>query len=179
MSPQIAKTKRRSEMATPLSPEFATSNGAEFSPDRMYRYVLWRSWEPEKEHVMFIGLNGSTADEFKNDPTIRRDIGFARAWGYGGIYKLNLFGYRTIEPKVMKKALDPIGPENDVYLRYYGSLTGCRVACWGNHGSFMGRDKEVIEMFKGLPLYSFGLTKTGQPKHPLYLPKTARLEVFQ
>ena len=41
-----------------------------FSKDRVYRYALWRIWDLKKPKVLFIGLNPSTADEIKNDPTI-------------------------------------------------------------------------------------------------------------
>jgi len=57
-----------------------------FSPCREYRYSLWRKWgglfAPDyKGYVMFIGLNPSTADENRDDPTIRRCIAFTKAWG--------------------------------------------------------------------------------------------------
>jgi hypothetical protein len=65
--------------------------GAEFSPCRRYRYVLWRTWDPAAGSVNFIGLNPSTADEQVDDPTIRCCIGFARDWGYGGLVMTNLF----------------------------------------------------------------------------------------
>ena len=56
---------------------------AVFSPDRLHRYGLWRIWDDDLPKVLFIGLNPSTADELKNDPTIRRCIGYAKDWGYG------------------------------------------------------------------------------------------------
>ena len=43
--------------------------------------------------ILFIGLNPSTADETKNDPTIRRCINFAKDWGYGGVMIANLFAF--------------------------------------------------------------------------------------
>lgn len=59
------------------------NNGAIFSDDRKYRYVLWRSWDNEKPRVMFIGLNPSTANESTDDlrvyAELSRDIVFA--WG--------------------------------------------------------------------------------------------------
>jgi hypothetical protein len=43
-------------------------NGAVFSPDRVYRYVLTRRWDGGDGTVVnFIGLNPSTADEQVND----------------------------------------------------------------------------------------------------------------
>jgi hypothetical protein len=56
------------------STRFSGMSGAEFSPCGDYRYSLWRMWSEEENapRVMFIGLNPSTADATRNDPTIRR-----------------------------------------------------------------------------------------------------------
>ena len=71
------------------------------SDDRQFRYVLSRVWDEEKPTVMFIGLNPSTADECEDDPTIQKCIKFAQSWDYGGLYMLNLFAYRTTNPRVL------------------------------------------------------------------------------
>ena len=91
------------------------SKGARFSVDRKYRYALWRHWNGNKErnYVAFVGLNPSTADEKTDDPTIRRCMGFARSWGFNGIWMINAFAFRATKPKDMKAAIDPIGPDND------------------------------------------------------------------
>ena len=92
--------------------------GAKFSLDRVYRYRLWRFWDKRKGIVLFIGLNPSTADEKVNDPTIRRCIGYAMDWGYGGMLMGNIFAYRNTYPETLKICgVDPIGIENDTELR--------------------------------------------------------------
>jgi len=142
--------------------------GAQFSDCRKYRYALWRTWR-EDDHVMFIGLNPSTADETQDDPTIRRCINYAKDWGFGGIYMLNLFAYRTTKPKELLKAEKPIGIENDAYLKMYHAKEGLNIACWGTRGVYKGRGDEVLSLLGKENLSCFGLTKNGQPKHPLYL----------
>lgn len=143
------------------------STGAQFSDDRIYRYALWRTWNEGAGHVMFIGLNPSTADETQDDPTIRRCIGFAKSLGYGGIYMLNLFAFRATDPLVMKAATDPVGPANNDELRRYAESSSFIVAAWGCHGDYLKRD---IWARMNLPnLHHLGLTKAGQPRHPLYL----------
>ena len=117
---------------------------------------------------MFIGLNPSTADEVKNDPTVTRCLNFAVKWGFGGMYLLNLFAYRASRPEVMKAFHDPIGPENDEYLAEYGEKSDLMVAVWGNQGMFKGRAEEVVKMFP--QIYCLKMTKKNQPHHPLYLP---------
>ena len=50
-----------------------------------YRYLLWRRWDDQRPSVGIVMLNPSRADATVNDPTIRRCIGFAQRWGYGGV----------------------------------------------------------------------------------------------
>ena len=77
---------------------FATPTGANFSRCRQFRYTLWRRWDKTLPPVMMIGLNPSTADAHRNDPTIRRCIGFAKRWGHGGLVMTNLFAFRATYP---------------------------------------------------------------------------------
>ncbi|MBT7061974.1 MAG: DUF1643 domain-containing protein [Lentisphaerae bacterium] len=116
---------------------------------------------------MFVGLNPSTADETKDDPTIQRCVRFSREWRYGGVYMLNLFAYRATKPEELRKARDPVGPENNVTLKEYARRAGMIVACWGNHGALLGRHRQVTGI---LPrMLCFGITAGGEPRHPLYL----------
>lgn len=144
-------------------------SGAQFSPDRKYRYGLWRIWMHLKPLVFFIGLNPSTADETANDPTIRRCIGFAKRWNYGGIYMGNLFAYRAgPDPAQLKAEAEPIGRDNDKELQRMASEAKITVAAWGNWGTYRDRGAQVLKLIPGC--YCLGVTKAGQPKHPLYLP---------
>lgn len=119
---------------------------------------------------MMIGLNPSTADAERDDPTIRRCIGFARDWGFGGLWVVNLFAFRATRPANLKTAADPVGPHNDMWLRRIAGRSGRIVAAWGNHGRFMGRSDRVGAMF-GRRLEVIRLNAGGEPAHPLYLPK--------
>jgi hypothetical protein len=121
---------------------------------------------------MFIGLNPSTADETVDDPTIRRCVAFAKAWGYGALCMANLFAFRATEPTDMKKAADPVGWENDAYLRRLAGEAGVVVAAWGTHGTYKGRDQSVRLLVPGL--HYLRLTINGHPGHPLYLPASLR-----
>ena len=149
-------------------------SAATFSKCRTWRYSLARTWDVELPAVAFVGLNPSTADETADDPTIRRCVRFARDWDYGGIVMLNLFAYRATDPRDMKAAPDPIGPENDTYLRTCASRAGLVVAAWGAHGAYRDRAQEVVD--RGL-LGNFtvlGLTNGGHPRHPLYMKASCR-----
>ncbi len=145
------------------------SSGAQFSDCRKYRYVLWRTWQAKESHITFIGLNPSTADETKDDPTIRRCIGYAKEWGFSGIHMLNLFAYRATKPRELNNVKDPIGPENNRFLKMYTGTKTLTIACWGNHGAYRNRGFDVIELLGIENLSCLGITQEGKPKHPLYL----------
>jgi hypothetical protein len=153
------------------------NSGAHFSRCRRYRYALWRQWQAAGPTLMLIGLNPSTADAGHDDPTIRRCIGFARDWGFGGVWVLNLFAYRATQPTVLKAAADPIGPRNDIWLKRIARRCDRIVAAWGNHGRFMHRSTRVRAMF-GDRLEIIRLTAAGEPAHPLYLSKTLKPVVW-
>jgi hypothetical protein len=145
----------------------ALACSAVFSPDGIWRYELRRVWDPTGEMVAFVGLNPSTADLTHDDPTVRRCLGFARSWGYGGLIMLNAFAFRATDPLVMRAASDPVGPDNDAYLRAAAAEASEVVAAWGNHGRLAGRSGQVVAMLG--PMSALGITKRGEPRHPLYV----------
>jgi hypothetical protein len=151
---------------------------AVFSDCRTYRYSLTRVWDETAPRLLFIGLNPSTADETKLDPTLRRVVSFAQREGCGSFDMGNLFAYRATKPRHMREAADPIGPDNDRWLLTMADRASVIIVGWGAHGGFMGRDAAVRELLKGHGLGCLGVTKDGHPRHPLYLPKTAPLTIY-
>lgn len=153
-----------------------------FSLDRRYRYALWRHWGTtvDPRYLMVIGLNPSTADETRDDPTIRRCIGFAKDWGFDALCMTNLFAFRATDPAVMKATADPVGPENTAWLTSLAHGAGMILAAWGVHGSHRGRAEVVQRVFSdaGWTIHALGVTKDGAPRHPLYMPKSARPTPF-
>lgn len=147
---------------------------AKFDPSRAYRYWLLRAWDDSKPTVMCIGLNPSTADEERDDPTIRRLISLFDRAGFGSFYMTNLFALVTPYPAELFKSVNPIG-ENDSHLRDIRKRCEKVVFAWGNF-KVNGRDKEVTEMFPDS--CCFGLNKNGTPKHPLYLPACTAIVPF-
>jgi hypothetical protein len=154
-----------------------------FSACGTYRYILTRRWDKYKKTVNFVMLNPSKADHEIDDPTIRRCINFAKAWGYGQIVVTNQFGFKGSNPYDMRRGDDPIGPDNDHFLAMESAVADLRIAAWGVHGDFLGRDKVVFDIISHggtLPVHWIGRckTKNGQPGHPLYIPKTAIPELW-
>lgn len=151
---------------------------ATFSLCRTWRYALTRRWQPNTVGIAFLMLNPSTADAFELDPTVRRCIGFAKAWGYGGLLVLNLFGLRSTDPRGLKTHPDPVGPDNDTVIgQWLDLLSGPVVAAWGVHGAYQQRDRQVAKLVAahGKRLMCLGTTKDGHPLHPLYRPASSPL----
>lgn len=146
-----------------------------FNDDRKYRFALWKIWNDKLPLVMFIGLNPSTANEYKPDPTITRVTEFAKDWGYGGFYMLNLFTYVTAYPKELKQCNDP-EKLSDFYLYNISSKCKTVVFAWGKFKQAEERAKKVIEMFPNA--YCFFKNKDGSPRHPLYVKSGTKLTKF-
>lgn len=142
---------------------------AVLSDDHQYRYRLERSWA-EGDQVTFVMLNPSTADANEDDPTLRRCVGFARAWGYAGLSIVNLYAYRATNPAELWRTSDPVGPDNDTYLRTAGVSGDLLVAAWGGNAKSQ-RVQEVVSLPGFERINYLRLTQAGQPSHPLYLPK--------
>ena len=151
-------------------------SGADFSPNRLYRYGLYRIGDTTKSPAMFIGLNPSTADERSNDPTVRRCVRFAKDLGYGGLIMTNAFAFRATSPKALRSINDPVGPDNDAWLQRLSQRAGIVIAAWGNHGALHGRGQHIRQLLQNL--HHFGLTGSGEPKHPLYLPADLKPQLW-
>ncbi|HKW09717.1 MAG TPA: DUF1643 domain-containing protein [Gemmatimonadaceae bacterium] len=149
------------------------NRSAVISRDGVYRYALRRVWDAAKPTVLIIGLNPSTADHRVDDPTLRRCIRFAMAWGFGQVTVANLFAFRTSSPRALRRARDPVGYGNDAWLRRL--IAGCDevVVAWGNNGAYLARDRAVLTMLERPKC--LGLSRRGFPKHPLYVRATTRL----
>lgn len=144
-------------------------SGAEFSPCRKFRYVLWRRWSNFDNPRMcaFVGVNPSVANEHQNDRTISRCIGFAKSWGYDGLLMLNAFAH--VQTKLGKLKLDHehVGPINDMVIKTHQSQGVLIVAAWGTHCP-LWRQIELVSLL-GTELQCLGKNDDGTPKHPLFL----------
>jgi hypothetical protein len=152
-------------------------NECHFSPCRRYRYYLQcrlnNRWPGET--VVFVGLNPSTADELVCDPTLNRVRSFSLSWGYSTVVLVNLFAYRSPNPEVLRRVRDPIGPENDFWIRNVALRSrGLLIAAWGGGGEYQGRAAAILQIFQKREVYCLGQTQNGSPKHPLYLPARSK-----
>ncbi len=144
------------------------------SRDLNYRYWLTRHWGPGERRVMWIGLNPSTADTQRLDPTLRRIYDYSQAWGYDGFVMTNLFAFRATIPRVMLLHPEPVGPENDHHLLEIADEVDKIICAWGAHGVHRNRSQEVVDMLTDAghasKLHALKINKKAStPGHPLYV----------
>lgn len=157
-------------------------NDCVFSQDRVYRYVLKHSWrdifDDVEKSIVWIALNPSTADESQLDPTLTRIRNFSNQFGYNCFYMLNIFAFRSTDPKNMLNYKQPIGKDNDYWIKQICNKTDKIVCCWGNIGKHLNRSDQVRQLLKNHPLFYLDMSKENQPKHPLYLSSKLELKRY-
>jgi hypothetical protein len=166
-------------------------NGAVFSSNRFWRYSLTRDLvsplvigdeirEGDSNTCLFVCLNPSTADEYLDDPTVTRCVGFAKRWGYSRLVVCNIFAIRSTDPKALyydptqATPFNVVGPDNDRHILDNAKAASIVICAWGNHGAHLSRGPLVAAKLHraGVSLHVLGTTKSGHPLHPLYLKKT-------
>lgn len=166
---------------------------ADFNHDRTHRYSLGRRWSapipdgadrdaptlPAHKFLVVIGLNPSAADETFDDPTVTRCRVRAHAYGFGGLVMLNLFSLVSTDPRALRVSLEREGGEyhRAVLREWFASPSaGMVLAAWGSHSLAGDRARDVVRMVRQLhgPIYSLGETRSGAPRHPLYVPYQTR-----
>lgn len=172
---------------------------AHFSLDRVYRYSLTIEWfwadlfamedraEAERlaalgcRTLMVVAMNPSTADAFKNDPSVRRMIGFGRSWGFGRLVVGNTMAYRSTDPKMLPRDLDEaMGEHNLAWLQ--AEAAGADQILMA-YGALKGMHKIAAEMAEerllscGHTLYR--LSSKPYPRHPLYAPGADTAELWR
>lgn len=151
---------------------------AVFSADGRYRYRLSRQWDPTLPVLGVIGLNPSTADQYRDDTTVRRLTDFtAHTFGCGGFNLYNLSAAISTDPRHLRALADPIGPENSTYLRELGYEHDLILLAWGNGADPVRARVVTTGLWRALrrrggTLATFGFTAAGQPRHPVRLARS-------
>lgn len=158
---------------------------ARFSPDMRYRYTLSWIWDNDRPMLVAWMLNPSTATHEVLDPTVAGLVKRAQVWGYGGVVVINLFAFRATDPKDMKAAANPVGPENDrmtlATLMAALDTESVVICAWGKHGRYRDREAEALAMAKeiGCPLHALKINGDGTPAHPLYQPHALKPQPWE
>lgn len=152
---------------------------AVISPCSQYRYRLSRSWDVGGT-VLWLMLNPSTADANVDDPTIRRCIAFSRTWGYAALYVGNMFALRATDPAELRRHPDPGGIGNTLHLREMAKQSSLIVAAWGADSlvtPLLARST-LGNLSDCAPIKCLGRTKSGAPRHPLYVAAATELQDY-
>jgi hypothetical protein len=94
------------------------------------------------------------------------------------VVMLNLFAFRATDPRDLKRATDPIGPDNDEHLLKEVRNVDRVIACWGGQGRFLERDRQVSDLLN-VSFECLLRNRTGAPHHPLYLKSRIRSKPFR
>ena len=89
----------------------------------------------------------------------------------------NIFGYRSTNPKKLTTIKDPVGPDNNYWLKKLHKEAKLTIGAWGNHGNLLNRGEEIINLIDNL--YCLKITKEGHPSHPLYLHSKLKPVIFK
>lgn len=150
-------------------------SSAVISPCGTWRWRLDREVAATGIVILYSGINGSTATGDEEDQTTMKWRGFTLRNNGCRYIAVNPFGFRAKDVRDLARAADPIGPENDRYIREAIDEADVLVPCWGNRSKAPKHlryrfDFMLDLMFgSGKPVKVFGFTNAGDPKHPLML----------
>lgn len=150
---------------------------AVLSPCGTYRYRLERTVGMDGPVYAFFGINPSTADAQLDDATVRKWIGFVKSWGGSRFLVGNVWPLRSKDVRHLASATRwlHIGRENEQHILAMASEADILVPCWGDRGKVPRAMHNEIDALMSLllgtgkPVMHLGLTKGGDPKHPLML----------
>ena len=155
------------------------------SPCGTYRYRLDRPDVFGDFATAVIMVNPSTADATRDDPTIRKLLGFRGRYGWGHLIVGNLFAFRATDVRELAGAVDPVGPENDAHLAQMFREAARVVFAWGPAAKLPKRLRtrwkvvDALARSAGHEPQSIGdPAKDGHPCHPLMLPYVRELKAW-
>ena len=163
---------------------------AVLSPCGIYRYRLERTVGMVGPVFAFFGINPSTADATEDDPTVRKWTGFTKAWGGSRFVVGNAWPLRATDVRALATATrwKHIDRENWSHLLRMVEEADVLVPCWGDRGKVPKSMHAELDRLRcwlvtvgqatGKPVQCFGLTKAGDPMHPLMLPYSTRLQAL-
>ena len=126
------------------------------------RYQLWRIWNQEKPLILFILLNPSKADDKNDDKTVKKLIGFAKKFEFGGFYLGNLYSMVSTTPSPDNFIKDET--RNIKHIQIMKKKCKKIIIGWGNLGTYPCWLLDNLSETMCL-----GINKNRTPKHPLYL----------
>lgn len=161
--------------------ELVERRSAVFSECGFYRYQLERVLAPSGKIVAACGVNPSIAGADDEDQSTRKMNGFGVRNGVARYIFFNPFAMVATDVGDLALEADPVGPDNARHVNEVIARADEIWPCWGNRKKLPRRLWPVLDAMKqrlrtcGKPLRIFGLTKSGDPTHPLMLPYSTQL----
>lgn len=151
-----------------------------------YRYVLGKRCD---NPLICIGINPSTADPTRLDPTLQSVERIARNNGFDGFMMMNVYAQRATIPNDLDRDCNPrLHAENLEAFRHVLSLCDGAPTIWAGWGTLIEkrpylfdclRDMIAVGQEYGARWVTAGKrSKAGHPHHPLYLRADSLLEDF-
>jgi len=145
---------------------------ATMSDNDEYRYRLVKIWDWNLKIAGIIMLNPSKADVIKVDATVMNITNYLIDNGYGGIDIVNLYAYRTTDPRFLTNRDQQFESINNDYIHEVTKDRDIMIIAWGSdNNKYKTRKREVERIL--LPysekLKCFEDESGKQPRHPLLL----------
>ncbi|MED4210811.1 DUF1643 domain-containing protein [Priestia megaterium] len=118
---------------------------AVLSDNNQYRYKLSRVWNEEKPNAAVLMLNPSKADMLKTDKTVMNVNNYLVDKGYGSFTIVNLFAFRTTEPKFLNQRDEIYETLNDDYLAEAFYEADVIIVAWVRDKDKYVRRKRAVE----------------------------------
>lgn len=150
---------------------------AEISGCGNYRTRLDRWWGPGR--VGWMLCNPSIATAEIDDSTVRKCTGFSSRWGFGGFTIINPWDWRSTDPRALLTVQEPCSQRNEEVVLAVAGDVELLIVGWGCEATVRRmklRGFDAMDLLRKirrahplLPIECLGLSKTGNPYHPLML----------
>lgn len=146
------------------------------SKNGKYRYYYRNIWDKDLPVVMFICLRPQNK-EGKREYVIDSLIQYCQQIDYGGFYLCNLFAYITEKDHELTVVKDPVGKDNDMWIKKIAKRADMVIFAWGVNGKIQKRSKEVENMFS--TSWALDIAPEGYPRYPLFIPYNPKLKSYK
>ena len=151
-----------------------------------YRYALGKRCE---RPLICVGINPSTADPTRLDPTLQSVERIATGNGFDGFVMMNVYPQRATVPTDLDRDCNRrLHEENLAAFRHVFSLCAGTPTVWAGWGTLIEKRPYLLECLRDVIAlgWEYGArwvtagprSKAGHPHHPLYLRADSPLEDF-
>lgn len=152
------------------------SRNAKFSPDGLYRYLLWLQFSQGPKLIAWLLHNPSIAGVDNDDPTSHRVWDFSWRWGADAACIINPWAGVATDKRDLWKLADPVGPDNLAVIEKICGIArdggGFVVLGYGvlpeKHCAHVDAVRNLVKS-TGVDVRYLKRTHQGFPSHPLYI----------